>query len=110
MVEDKSIAGYIQQLKDQVIDRWREEVRSDPEQFALVHGLDDQELQDHLPALAGKIINLLRGESAEGLDEDAAQHGRHRRALGYSIIPLLRELQIFRQVLIQMTREIWGRR
>jgi signal transduction histidine kinase/CheY-like chemotaxis protein len=103
-----NIADHIQRLADQILDRWREEVRRDPEQFALVHHLDDQELQDHLPALIAKIINLLRGEPADNLEEDAAEHGRQRRALGYSVVPLLRELQIFRQVLLSMVGEIVG--
>jgi signal transduction histidine kinase len=103
-----NIADHIHRLADQILDRWREEVRRDPEQFALVHHLDDQELQDHLPALIAKIINLLRGEPADNLEEDAAEHGRQRRALGYSVVPLLHEMQIFRHMLLSMVEEIVG--
>jgi len=47
-------------------------------------------------------------DNADNLEEDAAQHGRQRRVLGYSVVPLLRELQIFRQVLLSMVEEIVG--
>jgi len=104
----KHIANQLELLKDQVLSRWREEVRRDPEQAAEVHSLDDKELEDHLPALANKIIASLESDVPQDLDQDAAQHGRQRRALGYSVVPLLRELQIFRRVLIGMIREIVG--
>ena len=102
------IANHIERLKGEIISRWRDEVRSNPELTALVHKLDDQELEDHLPALTDKIISLLRGETAKDLEEDAGQHGRQRRAAGYSVVSLLRELQIFRRVLTSMVREVVG--
>jgi signal transduction histidine kinase len=100
------IANHINRLKAQVISRWREEVRRDPQQAAVTHKLDDQQLEDHLPALTEKIIKLLRAEPTEDIEEDAAQHGRQRRTLGYSVVPLLRELQIYRRVLTDMVQEI----
>ena len=81
------IANHIDDLKIQVLSRWRELVRRDREQWRLVHNLDDRELEDHLPALTDKVIKALRGEATEGLDDDAAQHGRQRRALGFSVLP-----------------------
>jgi signal transduction histidine kinase len=74
----------------------------------LIHRLDDQELEDHLPSLTEKIIKLLRNESVEGLQEDAAKHGRQRRALGFPVVSLLRELQVFRRVLTDMVQEVVG--
>jgi hypothetical protein len=44
-----NIASHIKHLKEEILARWRQEVRRDPEQAALIHKLDDQELQDHLP-------------------------------------------------------------
>ena len=102
------IANSIETLRKQILVRWREEVRHNPEQAAQIHRLDDRELEDHLPALTDEIIKLLRGESAHHLQDDAAKHGRQRRALGYSVVPLLRELQIFRRVLTDMVQEIVG--
>ena len=80
--------------------------RSSPEQAALVAHLDDQELQDHLPALTERIIALLRGEPVEGLEKDAEEHGQQRYRDGYSVVQLLREMQIFRRVLATMAYEI----
>ena len=102
------IANHIESLKGEIISRWRNEVRSDPELTALIHKLDDQELEDHLPALTDKIIALLRGEATKDFEEDAVKHGRQRRALGYSVVSLLRELQIFRRVLTSMVQEVVG--
>src|SRR6202453_279994 len=100
------IADQLEKLKDQIVDHWRREVRTNPEQAALVAHLDDLELQDHLPALTERIIALLRGEPADGLIEDAIEHGQQRYRDGYSVVQLLRELQIFRRVLANMAYEI----
>ena len=89
------LADYIERLRQEILLRWREAVRRDPEQSAEIQQLDDKELEDHLPALTDKIIALLRNEPAQGLEEDAAAHGRQRRTLSYSVVALLRELQIF---------------
>src|SRR5271154_2889908 len=102
------IANHIERLRGEIISQWRNEVRSDPELTALIHKLDDHELEDHLPALTDKIIALLRGETTKDLVEDAVQHGSQRRALGYSVVSMLRELQIFRQVLTSMVQEVVG--
>ena len=99
------IADILQRLEPEIIERWRAEVRVDSEQYPLVHHLDDQELQDHLPALTAQIIKLLRGEAAVTLEEDAAEHGRNRRALGFSVIPLMHELQIFRKIFVAAVEE-----
>jgi hypothetical protein len=72
------IADQLIKIKDQILDHWRREVRSSPEQAALVAHLDDRDLQDHLPALTERIIAILRGEPAEGLIADAVEHGRQR--------------------------------
>jgi signal transduction histidine kinase len=103
-----NIANQLDKLKSEILARWRDEVHRDAEQAAQIHQLDDDELQDHLPALTDKIIKLLHGEPTENLEEDAAQHGRQRRALGFSVVPLLRELQIFRRVLTDLISQIVG--
>src|SRR5947209_16555816 len=103
-----NIASHIEQIKGKILSHWREEVQRDPEQAVLIQKLDDQELQDHFPELIEKVIKFLRGEVSENLEEDAARHGRQRRALGYSVVPLLRELQIYRRVLTSMVQEIVG--
>jgi signal transduction histidine kinase/CheY-like chemotaxis protein len=104
----KEANSAIESLRGQILARWRDEVRRDPEQAALIHKIGDQELEDHLPGLTDKVIKLLRGEPTETLEEDAAQHGRQRRTIGFSVVPLLRELQILRRVLTDMVQEIIG--
>ena len=101
-------SNKIEDLKGKILARWRDEVRRDPEQAALIHNVGDQEFEDHLPELTEKLIKLFRGEATESLEEDAAQHGRDRRALGFSVVPLLREFQILRRVLTEMLQEIIG--
>lgn len=76
-----NIANHIESLKGEILTRWRDEVHRDAEQAAQIHQLDDEELEDHLPALTDKVIKLLRGASTEDLEEDAAQHGRQRARL-----------------------------
>jgi signal transduction histidine kinase len=102
------ISEQLETLKHQVLARWRQEVRKSPEQAALVAHLDDRELQDHLPALTEKIIKMLRAEPIEGLTEDAIEHGQQRYRDGYSVVQLLREMQIFRHVLASMVYEVMG--
>ena len=103
-----NIADRIEQLKGQILDRWREEVRKDPVQAASAPHLDDQELKDHLPALTDRILKLLRGEQVTDLEANAASHGLQRRKRGFSVVALLRELQIFRRILTLMVRDIVG--
>ncbi len=78
--KENKIANHIERLKDQVLSRWRDEVRGDPEQSAQIHNLDDKELEDHLPSLTDKIIALLRGEPIHDLEKTppstAASGGR----------------------------------
>ena len=106
----KEANSAIEGLRARILARWRDEVRRDPEQAAVIHKIGDEELQDHLPALTDTVIKLLRGEPTETqtLEEDAAQHGHQRRRIGFSVVPLLREFQILRRVLTDMLQEIVG--
>jgi len=106
----KEANSAIEDLRAQILARWRDEVRRDPEQAAVIHKIGDEELEDHLPGLTDMVIKLLRGEPTEtqSLEEDAAQHGHQRRRIGFSIVPLLREFQILRRILTDMLQEIIG--
>jgi signal transduction histidine kinase len=103
-----AIPDPLQDLKREIIVRWREEVRQDPDQPEFIRDLEDQEFTDHFPALAEKVIKLLRGQSVESVEGEAAQHGRQRRSLGYSVVQVLRELQTFRRVLADSVQRIVG--
>src|SRR5208282_942240 len=106
----KEADNAIEGLRAQILARWRDEVRRDPEQAAVIHTIGDEELEDHLPGLTATVIKLLRGEPTETqtLEEDAAQHGHQRRRIGFSVVPLLREFQILRRILTDMLQEIIG--
>jgi len=67
-------SNKIEDLKGKILARWRDEVRRDPEQAALIHNVGDQEFEDHLPELTEKLIKLFRGEATESLE------GRRRPA------------------------------
>src|ERR1700733_14127535 len=101
------LADQLHKLKDQILELWRREVQRSPAQAALVAHLDDRELQD-LPALTERIIAILRGEAAAGLEEDAVEHGQQRYRDGYSVVQLLSEMQIFRRILATMAYEMMG--
>src|ERR1700722_18726711 len=103
-----NMANYIEDLTGQVLARWRDEVRRDPERVAPIHHVGDRELEDHLSALIDKVIKLFRGETTDNLADIVARHGRQRRALGFSVVQLLREFQILRRVLIGTAQEIVG--
>jgi signal transduction histidine kinase/CheY-like chemotaxis protein len=103
-----NMANYIEDLTGQVLARWRDEVRRDPERAAPIHNVGDRELEDHFSALIDKVIKLFRGETTDNLADIVARHGRQRRALGFSVVQLLREFQILRRVLIGTVQEIVG--
>jgi signal transduction histidine kinase/CheY-like chemotaxis protein len=103
-----AIPDPLQDLMREIIVRWGEEVRQDPDQPEFIRDLEDQEFTDHFPALAEKVIKLLRGQSVESVEGEAAQHGRQRRSLGYSVVQVLCELQTFRRVLADSVQTIVG--
>jgi signal transduction histidine kinase len=106
----KEANNAIEGLRAQILARWRDEVRRDPEHAAMIHKIGNEELEDHLPGLTDTVIKLLRGEPTETqtLEEDAAEHGHQRRRIGFSVVPLLREFQILRRILTDMLQEIIG--
>jgi signal transduction histidine kinase len=103
------IADLMQSLKAQVIKIWREQVRRDDEYAVRLRLLDDKELEDHLPALTEDILKNIRGISTPNIEEDGRRHGRQRRVAGYSIIEVLRELQIWREILLETLEQTAGK-
>jgi hypothetical protein len=57
---------------------------------------------------AGSKLSIQTSSRKEGLEDNAAKHGRQRRMLGFPIVWLLRELQIFRSGLTDMVHEVVG--
>ena len=99
------IANYLEKVEGQVLVRWRERVKSDPEQASQRVGLDDKELEDHLPALVDDLIKTLRGEGALGIEEEGSRHGHQRRVERYSVVDVLWELTTFREVVLDLVDE-----
>ena len=103
-----NIVALISRLEGEIMTLWREEALRDVDHAARLHELDDDQLQDHLPSLLRKIIAFLQGEPIGNVEEDGRVHGHERRANGYAVEDLLRELQIFRNILLAMTQQMIG--
>jgi len=94
-------------LRGQVIDAWCRSVR---EKLCKAGDLPDPILLNTLPAFYENLARLLTHEyyQASGVDVAviAQEHGGERaRLTGYDTTTLIREYQLFRQVLFRMLRE-----
>ncbi|TDU70933.1 hypothetical protein EI77_02051 [Prosthecobacter fusiformis] len=61
-------------------------------------------LEDHLPQLLDSVAELLRcesGDNTEVITEDARKHGSYRWEQGYKLEEVVRELTLFRTVMIR---------
>ena len=58
--ETAYIADYLEEHKDEILDRWRRAAEAEPPQGARLAKMDDAELLDHLPALTEALIGVLR--------------------------------------------------
>ncbi len=94
------IADYLEQHKDEILDRWRDAAKKEDAQAERLANLDDRELLDHLPALTEALIGVLRGEEESLVEVDARRHGHQRRLDGYNVVDVLWELTIFRRVFL----------
>lgn len=94
-------------LRDQVIDAWRQAAR---ETLCKAGELPDPILQNTLPTFYEHLARLLTQEfyQASGVDVAviAQEHGGERARLsGYDTTTLIREYQLFRQVLFRMLHQ-----
>jgi signal transduction histidine kinase len=103
--EPAYIADYIEQHKEEILDRWRTAAEDESAQAERLAKMDDRELLDHLPALTEALIGVLRGEEESLAEEDARRHGHQRRLDGYSVVDVLWELTIFRRVFLAVLDE-----
>jgi signal transduction histidine kinase len=99
------IADYVEQHKDEILDRWRKAAKEDSTQAERLAQMDDLELLDHLPALTEAMIGVLRGEQDSPVEDDARRHGHQRRLDGYSVVDVLWELTTFRRVFLAVLDE-----
>jgi len=103
--ETAYIADYLEQHKEEILDRWRNAAEDESAQAERLAKMDDRELLDHLPALTEALICVLRGEEEAIAEEDARRHGHQRRLDGYSVVDVLWELTIFRRVFLAVLDE-----
>jgi signal transduction histidine kinase len=107
-------AEHFSAAKKGLLEHWRNLVLADAQLPESRLSLTPEQLEDHLPDLLDSIANNLRGEelSEDAVRRPAARHGRTRRAQGYSISQLIREIAIFRMLLResleQLARHISG--
>src|SRR5689334_18276303 len=99
-VETAYIADYLEQHKEEILDRWRNAAQEEQVQAQRLARIDDNELLDHLPALTEALIGVLRGEQESLIEVDARRHGHQRRLDGYNVVDVLWELTIFRRVFL----------
>jgi signal transduction histidine kinase len=99
------IADFLEDHKDEILDRWRKAAEAEPAQGARLAKMDDGELLDHLPALTEALIGVLRGAQKSLVEEDARRHGHQRRLDGYNVVDVLWELTIFRRVFLDALNE-----
>jgi signal transduction histidine kinase len=99
------IADYLEQHKDEILNRWRQAAEMESAQAERLARMDDRELLDHLPALTEALIRVLQGEEETLAEDDARRHGHQRRLDGYSVVDVLWELTIFRRVFLAVLDE-----
>jgi signal transduction histidine kinase len=103
--ETAYIADYLEDHKDEILDRWRNAAEAELAQAERLAKMDDGELLDHLPALTEALIGVLRGEQKSLVEDDARRHGHQRRLDGYNVVDVLWELTIFRRVFLALLNE-----
>ena len=107
MSHRENIAAHLEQIKGQIIVRWREEARREPMHAKALESLDNRRLEDHLPALTEKVIQRLRGgTAASDVEEEGRLHGQQRRHDGYTVVDVMKELNLYRRVLLGAVDEV----
>jgi signal transduction histidine kinase len=100
----KGLAAALRAQQTKLTERWMKLVFGDQE---VEHSdqLTYRQLADHLPSIFKEICVVLESRNLrdqEGaIERDARQHGQWRWKQGYRVDELVRELDLFRQVLLQ---------
>ena len=97
------LADYLSEHKEDIIDEWRERVRTDVA-IKVSKSLNTDALTNRLPHIFDDLnVTLRRYRStlnAEQAVRDAREHGATRWKQGYELSEVMRELKHFRSVLI----------
>ncbi|MEN3941654.1 sensor histidine kinase [Prosthecobacter sp. SYSU 5D2] len=97
------LSQTLQQAKREIMDDWLRAVHADRSIQASEY-ISKSGLEDHLPQLLESVAELLRWESRENSEiiaENARKHGSYRWEQGYRLEEVVRELTIFRTVMIR---------
>jgi len=99
----RQLADALLQEKAQILDEWVRAVHEE-RRIQSSEQVSRTALVDHLPKLLDTVGELLRfesGEKSEVIGEDARKHGSYRWEQGYNLDEVVRELMIFRSVMIR---------
>jgi signal transduction histidine kinase len=97
------IADQLIHQKAKILAEWIEEVHAD-RRIQTSEQVSRTGLIDHLPKLLDTVSELLRfesGEANEVMCEEARKHGSYRWEQGYRLDEMVRELMIFRSVMVR---------
>ncbi len=99
------VADYLENHRNQILSRWRRAAKKESKESKRLAKLDDKELLDHIPAITDAMIAVWRGKDSSQISADCARHGHQRRVDGYTVIDVMWELTIFRQVFLTVLRD-----
>ncbi|WP_371880889.1 sensor histidine kinase [Caballeronia sp. S22] len=98
----RDFADALRRDRNRLMESWMTVVSLDAEDF---DRLTYEELADHLPNLLDELCQALEAEDLErvgtAMERDARRHGLVRWRQGYRIEELIRELDLFHQVLVE---------
>ena len=97
-----AFAAYLRQYQVDLTERWMKAVFHDAE-LSDADRLTYEQLADHIPNILDEICSVLENQDLDhaepAIQRDARLHGKLRWEQGYRIDELVRELDLFRQML-----------
>lgn len=104
----RNFANFIRAERDHLTRQWMHAVSIDPD-LVEADQLTYQQLTEHLPEILDEVCVALDAEDLErvetSIERDAKRHGKVRWRQGYRIEELVRELDLFQQVLVEALEE-----
>ncbi|NML30177.1 sensor histidine kinase [Paraburkholderia antibiotica] len=108
----RSFADFVRAERNRLTQQWMQAVAADVD-LVEADKLTYQQLADHLPEILDKLCAALDAEDLEqvetSIERDAKKHGEVRWRQGYRIEELVRELDLFQQVLADALDEFAAR-
>lgn len=102
-MDSTALATLLEREKQQLLAGWERAVRRLPS----ARNLHTPELRDLIPGLIDEIIISLRGPNVQTPEEihAAAEHGRHRLALGFDLREVAQEYKLLRHGIAQLAEQ-----